>query len=60
MITLNCLSAMLPTFSLARIVAPHGHLIVEIVASFGSQVVITASDDDSTLLKQVGIQQCGS
>jgi hypothetical protein len=29
---LNCLTALLPTFDLARIVAPHGHATDEIVA----------------------------
>jgi hypothetical protein len=63
-ITLNCLTAMLPTFGLARIAAPHGHSTDEIVASLdsivhilrdlGMRVVMTASDGDSTLLMKVG------
>jgi hypothetical protein len=39
-ITLNCLTAMLSTFGLARIVAPHGQSTDEIVASLDSIVHI--------------------
>jgi hypothetical protein len=62
-ITMNCLTAALPSFGTARIVAPHGHSTTEIVAAFEFvvhtlrdlrvQVAITASDGDSTLLKKV-------
>jgi hypothetical protein len=33
-ITLNCLTAALPTFDLARVVAPHGHSTDESIAKF--------------------------